>query len=94
MLHQHVITPVLNNAPSVTYTAGVTSIVFWGLHLSDIAVMLSAFASVCGVGLQFYVALHRIRRLERAADANVTVTNAMAEATRALDAKVETKKDL
>jgi len=93
VLQEHVIQPIINNAPGITLAAGTTTFVFWGLHVADIAVLLSAAASVCGVGLQFYVALHRIRRLERQADANVIVTNAMAEQARAMDTKVETKKD-
>lgn len=79
-----------NSAPAVTYGGASAAVMFWGLHLSDIAVIMSAFASVCGVGLQFYVALHRIRRLEKASDANVVVTTAVAESVRVLN---ETKGD-
>jgi hypothetical protein len=59
--HSH---PILDAAPGVTYTAMGSTVVFWGLHISDIAVILSASATICGVALQFYVALHRIRMLE------------------------------
>lgn len=91
MLHEHTIGAISNNAPAVTYSGAGAAVLFWGLHLSDIAVILSAFASICGVGLQFYVALHRIRRLEKAADANVKVTTAMAETVRVLDVTKEDK---
>lgn len=81
----------LHNAATVTTFAGTSAtVLFWGLHVSDIAVIMSAMASVCGVGLQFYLAIRRIRRLERAEVANVKVTSAMAESHRALNQKVET----
>lgn len=51
-------------SPTGTLTATAAAFTFWGLHVSDIAVMLSALASICGVGLQFYVTLRRLRQLE------------------------------
>lgn len=60
------INPVLDHAPTATYAAAGSTFVLWGLHLSDIAVILSALATMAGVALQFYVALHRIRMLEKA----------------------------
>lgn len=53
-----------NNAAAVTYAGGGSAVIFWGLHLSDLAVMISTFASVCGVGLQFYLAFHRAKALK------------------------------
>lgn len=84
----HLLKPLVENANAVTYTGGAASVLFWGLHLSDIAVLLSAFASVCGVALQFYVAIHRIRRLEKGLDANNKVTGAISRSTRVVAAKV------
>lgn len=54
-----------DNAPAITYTAGGSTAVLWGLHLSDIGVIVSAFATVLGVILQFYVTIHKIKMLER-----------------------------
>lgn len=54
-----------DNAPTITYTAAGSTAVMWGLHLSDIGVIVSAFATVLGVILQFYVTVHKIRMLER-----------------------------
>lgn len=53
-----------NGAAYVTYGSTASTVLFWGLHLSDIAVFLSAMASFCGVLLQFYVAFSRLRKLE------------------------------
>ncbi len=65
----HFQTAMLKGLESVTPTSTIAStastFMFWGLHFSDFAVMLSAIASVCSVGLQFYVTLKRLRRLER-----------------------------
>lgn len=99
-MHGHNIIPV-GQASAITYTATSATVLFWGLHISDIAVMISAFASICGVGLQFYVVVHRIRRLERGHDKNEDniaatrkVTAAISGAVRALDDRVqETEKD-
>lgn len=52
-------------APTSTIASTASTFMFWGLHFSDLAVMLSAIASVCSVGLQFYVTLKRLRKLER-----------------------------
>lgn len=53
------------SAAAVTYGSTASTVLFWGLHLSDIAVFMSATASVCGVLLQFYVTFSRIRKLEQ-----------------------------
>lgn len=55
----------LDNAPVLTYSGSTTALFFWGLHLSDIGVIVSSVASVCGVGLQFYVAISRARASRR-----------------------------
>lgn len=52
--------------PAPALLATTSALTFWGLHISDIAVMLSALASICGVALQFYVTLRRLRKLEKA----------------------------
>lgn len=80
---------VAENAPGATYTATGATVLFWGLHVSDVAVLLSAIASIAGVVLQFYLALHRLRRLERDQDASRRVVSALAESGRATAAKVE-----
>lgn len=50
---------------AVTYSSTASTVLFWGLHLSDIAVFMSAMASFFGVLLQFYVAFSRLRKLEQ-----------------------------
>lgn len=58
----------------VTYTAGVTTAVFWGLKVSDICMILSTLATVLGVCLQIFLAVRRVRVLEekqRAAEERV-----------------------
>lgn len=47
------------NSPGVTYTGAASSLVFWGLHLSDIAVMVSAVAAICGAVIQVLSYLDR-----------------------------------
>lgn len=55
---------VVNDGLPVTIGGSVSATVFWGLHISDIAVIVSALAAVMGVALQFYVAMRRIHLLE------------------------------
>jgi hypothetical protein len=66
-MNAHNIVRVADPGPTVTYAATATTVLFWGLHVSDIAVMISALASLLGVSLQFYIAIRRINRVERAA---------------------------
>lgn len=61
---QKVVTAVSENGLPVTLAGSASATVFWGLHISDIAVIISAFAAVAGVALQFYVAMRRIHLLE------------------------------
>jgi hypothetical protein len=79
----------LDNAPAITYSSAAATVTLWGLHVADFAALIAALASVLGVALQFYVAMHRIRQLERGLEANNIVTTAQGKATRALDQKIE-----
>lgn len=90
MLTHHIDT-VATGAQYATYTATASTVVFWGLHISDIAVIVSSLASVSGVGLQIFLAVHRLRRLERRQDAHIQVTKAVSGAVRALDKEVKGK---
>lgn len=56
---------MLNSAPTVTFAGGTSAILFWGLHVSDIAVICSSLATILGVVLQFYMVLHRMRIMEQ-----------------------------
>lgn len=62
-LHR-VVHAATDNGLPVTLAGSASATVFWGLHISDIAVIISAFAAVAGVALQFYVAMRRIHLLE------------------------------
>lgn len=55
----------MEHAATVTYAGGATTLVFFGLHASDIAMLLSALASLIGMGLQIYVAITKIRLVHR-----------------------------
>lgn len=68
-----------------TAGAGATTVVFWGLHVSDICMILSTLATLSGLFLQIYLAMARIRRLERRQDEHIKVTGAVAEAVRVVD---------
>lgn len=59
-MHQH-LQKVAENAPAVTYSATGSAVLFWGLHLSDIAVFVSMLTSICGLALQFYATVRRNR---------------------------------
>lgn len=63
--HSASVDALMHSAPAVTYTGATATVLFWGLHVSDLAVILSAFATVCSVGLQFYVVFSKINKLEQ-----------------------------
>ena len=42
-------------APLSTLTAASATFAGWGLHLSDVAVIISSLAAICGVSLQFLI---------------------------------------
>lgn len=50
-----------NNAPAITYTGATSTLVFWGLHISDMAAIVSTLCAVAGVLLQIYVVFRRNR---------------------------------
>lgn len=68
-----------------TVGAGGVTVAFWGLHVSDICMILSTGCTAAGLLLQFWLAMGRISRLERKQDAHVQVTAAVAEAVRVVD---------
>jgi tellurite resistance protein TehA-like permease len=77
---------LVQNAPVMTYggTAGAT--VFYGLHISELGVIVSALASICGVGLQFYLAFRTIRQRKE-------IASELVKSTANIAAKLETKHD-
>ena len=79
---EHHIQRVADAGPALTYTGTTATVLFWGLHVSDIAVLLSTTASILGVTLQFYLALHRIRRLEHGQETAKKVIVAVAKGAR------------
>ena len=68
-MSNHINSPMVDAAmhatPAVTYTTATATVLFWGLHISDIAVILSAFATLCSVGLQFFVVISKLNNLEQ-----------------------------
>jgi hypothetical protein len=57
--------PVDNVASALTYTAAAGAATVWGLHLSDVAVMVSSLAAVCGASIQVMLYLDRRREGRR-----------------------------
>lgn len=49
----------------VTYTAAASTVTFWGLHISDVAVMVSSLAALCGAATQVAAYLERRERRHR-----------------------------
>lgn len=77
------------NPVVLTYGATLGAVTCWGLRISDWAVLISAFAAVLGVLLQFYVSMRRLRLLEHEAASSKKVVTAVAEATRVVAGKVD-----
>lgn len=55
----------LEHASSVTYVSAGSTVVFWGLHVTDIAVIVSATCAVVGVSLQIWVAIAKVQLMKR-----------------------------
>lgn len=89
MAPHHPLVKLAENAPGVTYGGATASIALWGLHISEICVIVSTLVSVLGLALQIWLATYRIRRLERG-HSHTEAVKAIAKSHRALDAKVET----
>lgn len=86
----HKLTAAVTDNPVVlTYGAVPVTITFWGLRISDWAVLISAFAAVLGVVLQFYVSMRRLHMLEHEAAASKKVVAAVSEAQRVVAGKVD-----
>ncbi len=56
---------VMEHAAAVTYTGSASTVLLWGLHVSDVAVIISCTATVVGVGLQVWVAVNKVRLMRR-----------------------------
>lgn len=54
----------INQAAILTHGAFVSTITGVTLHLNEIAIIVSALASIAGVGLQFWLAFGKMRELE------------------------------
>lgn len=59
-LDQH--NPIVENAHVATYTFAASTMTVWGLHMGDLAAIVSTFAAVCGVALQVMSYLDRRAR--------------------------------
>ena len=51
----------LQSAPVLTFGGAGSSFFFWGLHISEVGVIVSSLAAVCGVLLQTYVVIRSVR---------------------------------
>lgn len=80
---QHHIPTSPDAAAGMTYAAGAMTTVFWGLHVSDICMILSTLATLMGVLLQVFLATKRIHRLEHKAERTEKVIVAVAKGQRA-----------
>lgn len=65
---------VTSNAHYVTYASAASAVTVWGLHISEIAVMVSSLAAVCGALIQVLSYLDR-RRSDRQRGVTETETN-------------------
>lgn len=54
-----------DQAHLLTYGGSAGSIVIWGLHISEIAAIVSAFVAVCGLAIQVFIALAKLRYMKR-----------------------------
>lgn len=57
---------VSDNAHYVTYASAASTATVWGLHLSEVAVMVSSLAAICGAVIQVLSYLDRRRSGRRA----------------------------
>ena len=59
--------PVINpeHAATVTYTGAGATAVLWGLHISDVCMIVSATAAVVGVTMQIWVARAKVAMYKR-----------------------------
>lgn len=48
-----------DNAHYVTYASAASTVTVWGLHLSEVAVMVSSLAAICGAVIQVLTYLDR-----------------------------------
>lgn len=52
-------------AAVATYSSAASAGVFWGLHLSDLGVVVSSLAAVCGVVIQLMLYLNTRKETKR-----------------------------
>lgn len=66
-LHQHLdkAGDHMNAINAVTYGSAASTIVIWGLRLSDIAAIVSACVAIAGLGVQIWVARNRVQLMRQ-----------------------------
>lgn len=50
---------------AVTYGSAGATFVIWGLHLSDVAAIVSASVAIIGLGVQIWVARTKVRLMKQ-----------------------------
>lgn len=85
---------LLDNAHVITYGAASSSLVIWGLHLSEWGVLVSMLCAICGVAVQLYAAQRKLRWLERQQYAASAVAGALAASNRVTAQKADTAMDV
>lgn len=83
------VSKIADAAPAATYGAAAGSVVFWGLQVNEICAIVSTLIAFIGLGLQFWLAMHRIRKLERAQGVTAKVVSGVSIAQREVAKKVD-----
>lgn len=53
-----------DKVPFVTYGGAASTVVIWGLHLSELAAIVSAGVAIIGLGVQIWVARTKVRLMK------------------------------
>lgn len=80
---------ISDSAPVATYSSAAASVAFWGMHVNEICAVVSTLIALIGLGLQFYLVMHRLRRVERVQSATVQVVSAVAGSQREVAKRVD-----
>lgn len=80
---------IADAAPVATYGGAAASVTFWGLQVSEVCAIISTLVAIIGLGLQFWVAARRIKKLERQHAATELVIGAVAESALGVSERVD-----
>lgn len=78
-----------DTAPAITVGSSAATVAFWGLQVNEICAIISTVIALIGLLLQVFLAVRRIKKLERQQNATQLAVGAVAHSTQGVAKRVD-----